>query len=64
MWGTAAQLPTYPQAARRARTRSSVSYGSATMAMKERALAKATPPTGNPGRYQPGDRLLGFLSSL
>ena len=32
--------------------------------MKERALAKATPPTGNPGRYQPGDRLLGFLSSL
>ena len=39
-------------------------YLEATLAMKEQALAKATPPAGNPGRYQPGDRLLGFLSSL
>ena len=32
--------------------------------MKEQALARTTPPAGKPGRYQPGDRLLGFLSSL
>ena len=39
-------------------------YLEATLAMKERALAKTTPPAGKPGRYQPGDRLLGFLNSL
>ena len=39
-------------------------YLEATLAMKERALARTTPPIGKPGRYQPGDRLLGFLSSL
>jgi len=39
-------------------------YLEATLAMKEQALAKATPPQGKPGRYQPGDRLLGFLNSL
>ena len=39
-------------------------YLEATLAMKEQALARTTPPTGKPGRYRPGDRLLGFLSSL
>jgi site-specific recombinase XerD len=39
-------------------------YLEATLAMKERALAKTTPPNGRTGRYQPGDRLLGFLNSL
>ena len=39
-------------------------YLEATLAMKERALARTTPPIGKPGRYQLGDRLLGFLSSL
>ena len=39
-------------------------YLEATLAMKERALAKTIPPAGKPGRYQPGDQLLGFLSSL
>ena len=39
-------------------------YLEATLAMKERALAKTTPSTGRAGRYQPGDQLLGFLNSL
>jgi integrase len=39
-------------------------YLEATLAMKEQALAKATPPTGRPTRYKPADRLLGFLNSL
>jgi integrase len=39
-------------------------YLEATMAMKEQALAKATPPKGRSARYQPGDQLLGFLNSL
>jgi site-specific recombinase XerD len=39
-------------------------YLEATLAMKERALEKALPPSGKPGRYQPGDQLLGFLNSL
>jgi site-specific recombinase XerD len=39
-------------------------YLEATLAMKERALAKTLPPNGRPGRYQPGDQLLGFLKSL
>jgi site-specific recombinase XerD len=39
-------------------------YLEATLAIKERALAKATPPNGKPARYQPGDQLLGFLNSL
>jgi site-specific recombinase XerD len=39
-------------------------YLEATLAMKERALAKASPPSGKPGRYQPGDQLLGFLNNL
>jgi integrase len=36
----------------------------ATLAMKEKALAKTSPPDGTPGRYKPGDRLLAFLNSL
>jgi site-specific recombinase XerD len=39
-------------------------YLEATLAMKEQALAKTTPPHGNPGRFRPGDRLLSFLESL
>ncbi len=39
-------------------------YLEATLAMKERALAKTSPAHGRPGRYQPGDQLLGFLNSL
>jgi site-specific recombinase XerD len=39
-------------------------YLEATLEMKEKALAKATPRNGTSGRYRPGDRLLGFLSSL
>lgn len=39
-------------------------YLEATLAMKEQALAKATPANGKATRYQPGDRLLGFLNSL
>jgi len=39
-------------------------YLEATLAMKEQALARTTPPAGKPGRYQPDDRLLGFLNSL
>ena len=39
-------------------------YLEATIAMKEEALAKITLPQGKPIRYQPGDRLLGFLNSL
>src|ERR1700681_123375 len=36
-------------------------YLEATLAMKEKALAKTSPPDGTPGRYKPGDRLLAFL---
>ena len=39
-------------------------YLEATLAMKERALAKTSPAHARPGRYQPGDQLLGFLNSL
>ena len=39
-------------------------YLAATLAMKEKALAKTTPRRGRPGRYQPGDRLLAFLNDL
>jgi site-specific recombinase XerD len=39
-------------------------YLEATLAMKERALEKVLPPSGKPGRYQPGDQLLGFLNGL
>jgi site-specific recombinase XerD len=39
-------------------------YLEATLAMKEQALAKTTPPEGKLGRYQPGDELLNFLNHL
>jgi len=39
-------------------------YLEATLAMKEKALAKISPPEGRRGRYQPDDRLLAFLNSL
>jgi site-specific recombinase XerD len=39
-------------------------YLDATLAMKEKALAKTSPRHGRPGRYQPGDPLLAFLNSL
>ena len=34
------------------------------LTMKERALARLTPPNTPPGRYQPPDRLLAFLEAL
>ena len=39
-------------------------YLEATLAMKEQALAKTTPPHGSPARFQPDDQLLRFLNSL
>jgi len=39
-------------------------YLEATLAMKEKALAKTSPPHARRGRYKPGDRLLAFLNSL
>ena len=39
-------------------------YLHADMALKERALARTTSPTGIPGRYRPPDTVLAFLESL
>lgn len=39
-------------------------YLHADMTQKERAIARTTPPTTNPGRYQPTDPLLTFLETL
>ena len=39
-------------------------YLEATLAMKEKALAKTAPPQGRPGLFRPSDRLLSFLNSL
>ncbi len=39
-------------------------YLHADMAIKERALARTTPPNSTPGRYQPPDTLLAFLEAL
>jgi site-specific recombinase XerD len=39
-------------------------YLEATLAMKEKALAKVTPQNGRRGRYKPGDKLLAFLNGL
>src|SRR6202521_146144 len=39
-------------------------YIDATLTMKEQDLAKTSLPNGRPGRYKPGDQLLGFLNSL
>lgn len=34
------------------------------LSIKERALARTTPPNSKPGRYRPSDQLLAFLGSL
>src|SRR5262249_2842706 len=39
-------------------------YLEATLAMKEKALAKTSPPHATLGRYKPGDPLLAFLNRL
>jgi site-specific recombinase XerD len=39
-------------------------YLHADMQIKERALARTTPPDSAPGRYRPPDRLLAFLEAL
>lgn len=39
-------------------------YLHADMTIKERALARTTPPGTTPGRYKPPDRLLAFLEGL
>ena len=44
--------------------RTSLIYLHAHLALKERALARATPPNTKPGRYRPPDRLLAFLDQL
>ena len=39
-------------------------YLDADLELKERMLAKTTPPGGKPGRYRPNDTLLAFLKGL
>ena len=39
-------------------------YLHADLSLKERALARTTPPDTTPGRYRPPDALLAFLESL
>jgi integrase len=39
-------------------------YLHADLAIKERALARTTPPNTKPGRYRPPDALLAFLEAL
>ena len=39
-------------------------YLHADMTIKERAIARTTPPNTTPGRYRPTDTLLAFLESL
>jgi hypothetical protein len=39
-------------------------YLHADLALKERALARTTPPDTKPGRYKPSDQLLAFLEAL
>ena len=39
-------------------------YLEASLAMKEKALARTSPPNARRGRYKPGGRLLAFLNSL
>jgi site-specific recombinase XerD len=39
-------------------------YLDANLELKEKMLAKTTPPGGKPGRYRPDDKLLAFLKSL
>jgi site-specific recombinase XerD len=44
--------------------RSTDAYLHADMTIKERALARLTPPSAKPGRYRPPDTLLAFLENL
>jgi site-specific recombinase XerD len=44
--------------------RSTQLYLHADMTIKERALARTTPTTVEPGRYHPTDSLLAFLENL
>jgi site-specific recombinase XerD len=44
--------------------RTSQIYLHAHLALKERALARTTPPDTRPGRYQPSDPVLAFLDQL
>lgn len=39
-------------------------YLDADMEMKQKILDRTTPPSGTPGRYRPGDKLLAFLKGL
>ncbi|MEO9191122.1 MAG: tyrosine-type recombinase/integrase [Acetobacteraceae bacterium] len=39
-------------------------YLHADLALKERAIARTTPPNTRPGRYKPPDKLLAFLEAL
>ena len=39
-------------------------YLTASLALKEKILAKTTPHAGRPGRFRPDGKLLGFLNSL
>jgi site-specific recombinase XerD len=39
-------------------------YLTASLALKEKILAKTTPHAGRPGCFRPDDKLLGFLNSL
>ena len=39
-------------------------YLHADLAIKERALARTTPPDAKPGRYRPPDAILAFLEGL
>jgi hypothetical protein len=39
-------------------------YLQANLTMKEEIPAKTVPPGGKPGRYQPADELLAFLTNL
>jgi integrase/recombinase XerD len=45
-------------------TETAAIYLHADLALKERALARTTPPGASPGRYQPPDPLLAFLENL
>jgi site-specific recombinase XerD len=45
-------------------TRTTQVYLHADLALKEKALARTTPPNTRAGRYQPPDSLLAFLASL
>ena len=39
-------------------------YVEATLAMKEKALAKTAPPNSRPSRYRPDDQIIHFLQGL